>query len=60
MHDIDWLRQRHDWPGLTALAMVESVREIAGKAERERRFYITKEAAKGLPPFLRTCAKGGW
>jgi len=32
MHDIDWLRQRHDWPGLTALAMVESVREIASKA----------------------------
>ena len=41
MHDVDWLRQRHDWPGLTALAMVESVRESAGKAERERRFYIT-------------------
>jgi predicted transposase YbfD/YdcC len=44
MHDVDWLRQRHDWPGLTALAMVESVREIAGKVERERRFYITSSS----------------
>jgi predicted transposase YbfD/YdcC len=44
MHDVDWLRQCHDWPGLTALAMVESVREIAGKIERERRFYITSSS----------------
>ena len=41
MHDIDWLRQRHNWPGLAALAMVDSGREIAGKVEQERRFYIT-------------------
>jgi predicted transposase YbfD/YdcC len=55
MHDIDWLRQRHDWPGLTALARVESVREIAGKAERERRFYITSSAptAEHLAPAIR-------
>lgn len=44
MHDIDWLRQRHDWAGLTALAMVESVRETATKTEQERRFYITSSA----------------
>ena len=55
MHDVDWLRQRHNWPGLTALAMVESVREIAGKAERERRFYITSAAltAEHLAPAIR-------
>jgi predicted transposase YbfD/YdcC len=41
MHDIDWLRQRHTWPGLAALARVDSVREIPGKVEQERRFYIT-------------------
>jgi hypothetical protein len=39
MHDIDWLRQRHDWPGLTALAMVESVREIASKSLFESVFH---------------------
>jgi predicted transposase YbfD/YdcC len=31
MHDLDWLRQRHDWLGLTALAIVESVRESPGR-----------------------------
>jgi predicted transposase YbfD/YdcC len=40
-HDIEWLRERHAWPGLRAIAMVDSVREIGGKKERETRFYIT-------------------
>jgi predicted transposase YbfD/YdcC len=55
MHDIDWLRQRHDWPGLTALAMVDSVREVAKKTERERRFYITSSAlpAEQIAPAIR-------
>src|SRR3954447_388524 len=55
MHDVDWLRQRHDWPGLTALAMVESVRETADKVEQERRFYITSSAltAEHLAPAIR-------
>ena len=41
IHDVEWLRERHDWPGLKAVVMVESVREIGGKTERETRFYIT-------------------
>jgi predicted transposase YbfD/YdcC len=41
MHDMEWLRHRHDWPGLKAVAMVESTREIGAKIERETRFYIT-------------------
>jgi predicted transposase YbfD/YdcC len=41
IHDVEWLRKRHDWPGLKAVVMVESTREIAGKAEQETRFYIT-------------------
>lgn len=55
MHDIDWLRQRHNWPGLAALAMVDSVREIAGKVEQERRFYITSSPlpADKLAPAIR-------
>ncbi|MGX5842173.1 ISAs1 family transposase, partial [Mesorhizobium sp. ArgA1] len=40
-HDIGWLQQRHNWPGLKAVIMVESEREIDAKIERERRFYIT-------------------
>jgi predicted transposase YbfD/YdcC len=41
IHDVEWLRKRHEWPGLKAVVMVESTREIAGKAEQETRFYIT-------------------
>src|SRR6202048_3018187 len=28
IHDIEWLRDRHNWPGLTAVAIVESTREF--------------------------------
>lgn len=37
IHDVNWLQQRHDWPGLKGVAMVESSREISGKIERETR-----------------------
>jgi predicted transposase YbfD/YdcC len=46
-HDVEWLKQRHDWPGLESFVMVESVREIKGananavEIECETRFYIT-------------------
>jgi predicted transposase YbfD/YdcC len=49
-HDVSWLQQRHNWPGLKSCVMVESVREIKGsspqtdKIERETRFYITSLA----------------
>ncbi len=41
IHDVAWLQERHDWPGLKGIVMVESIREIDGKAECETRFYIT-------------------
>jgi len=41
IHDVKWLQQRHDWPGLKAVVMVENRREINGKAEQETRFYLT-------------------
>jgi predicted transposase YbfD/YdcC len=41
IHDVEWLRKRHDWPGLNAVAIVESTRECGGKIERETRYYIT-------------------
>lgn len=44
LHDAAWLGARHDWPGLNAVVMVESRREIGGrdgKTECETRFYIT-------------------
>src|SRR6202521_3483205 len=50
IHDVAWLQERHAWPGLRGVVMVESTREIPGaspatdKMERETAFYIT-------PPF---------
>lgn len=41
VHDIDWLQEQHAWPGLKSVVMVESIREMSGKTERETRFYIT-------------------
>src|ERR1700693_668090 len=41
IHDVAWLRERHDWPGLQSVIMVESAREIGERIERETRFYIT-------------------
>ena len=40
-HEVAWLQERHDWPGLQGIVMVESTREIGEKIERETRFYIT-------------------
>ncbi len=41
MNNVEWLQERHNWPGLKAVVMVESCREANGKAERETRFYLT-------------------
>ena len=40
-HDVEWLRERHDWPGLKGLVMVESTRKINGNITQETRLYIT-------------------
>jgi predicted transposase YbfD/YdcC len=47
IHDVDWLQDNHEWPGLKSVVMVDSEREIPAtakdpaKIERETRFYIT-------------------
>ena len=39
--DTQWVVSRHDWPGLQAVVMTEYTREIRGKIETVRRFYIS-------------------
>jgi predicted transposase YbfD/YdcC len=41
IHDVKWLQERHDWPGLKSVVVVESTREVDGKIDRETRLYIT-------------------
>jgi len=40
-HDLAWLQEHHNWPGLQSLVMVESTREIGDRIEQETRLYIT-------------------
>jgi predicted transposase YbfD/YdcC len=56
IHDVAWLQERHNWPGLRGVVMVESTREFADKIERETRFYITSLAwlAIQLGPVVRS------
>jgi predicted transposase YbfD/YdcC len=56
IHDVDWLKKRHHWPGLNAVVMVESLRETGDKQERETRFYITSLllVASILAPIVRS------
>ena len=41
IHDVGWIQERHGWPGLNAIAIVESTRETDGVVEKDTRFYIT-------------------
>jgi predicted transposase YbfD/YdcC len=51
IHDITWLQERHNWPGLRGVVIVESTREIPEatpgtfKIEQETRLYITSLSA---------------
>jgi len=56
LHDIGWLQERHDWPGLKGVVMVETTRETGDKIEKETRFYITSltHTAEQLGPIVRS------
>ncbi len=56
IHDIGWLQERHNWPGLKAVVVVESERETGDKIERETRFYLTSLALMAcmLGPIVRS------
>ena len=41
IHDVAWLQERHRWPGLRSVIVVETTRECRGKIERETRLYIS-------------------
>ena len=58
IHDVGWLQDRHNWPGLNGIVMVESRREIDGKIEQETRFYITSLLL--LAAQLGSIVRGHW
>lgn len=59
IHDVGWLQQRHGWPALRGIVIVESRRELPAptrKIERETRFCITSLTlpAQQLGPIIRS------
>jgi predicted transposase YbfD/YdcC len=56
IHDVAWLQERHKWPDLKAVVIVDSIREIGDKIEQETRFYITSLVllANQLGPIVRS------
>ncbi len=38
---IDWLRPRHNWPGLNCIAVVDARRQIGTQVSTERRYFIS-------------------
>jgi len=55
LHDIAWLQERHDWPGLKGIVVIDSTREIGARTERETRYYLTSSASRAeqLGPMVR-------
>lgn len=64
LHDVGWLQKRHDWPGLKAVVVVDSVRRTPGatpaddKIEHETRLYITSLVL--LAELLGTVVRSHW
>jgi predicted transposase YbfD/YdcC len=58
IHDVAWLRQRHNWPSLNAVVIVESTRETGEKIEHETRFYITSLVMQAI--LLGPVIRGHW
>lgn len=46
LSDIGWLRERHQWPGLASVIVIESTRTVAGQSTTERRYYISSHSGK--------------
>ena len=56
IHDVEWLKERHDWPGLQSIVIVDSTRDTAGEIEQETRLYITSSdlPAEQMGPIVRS------
>ena len=58
IHDVDWLRKRHSWPGLAGVAVIDSRREIGDEIEEETRLYVTSSILPAELPS--TVVRGHW
>ncbi|MFY9352692.1 MAG: ISAs1 family transposase [Sphingobium sp.] len=56
IHDVEWLQERHQWPALKSVIIIDAMREIGTRAERETRLYISslELPADRLGPIVRS------
>ncbi len=57
-HEIAWLRERHDWPGLAAIGKIQARRETARSTKTETRYYIM--SAPRAPERFQHAARAHW
>jgi len=58
IHNVGWLQEQHRWPGLKAVVMIESTREINGKIAQETRYYVTSLVM--IAALLRPIVRSHW
>jgi len=57
--NVDWLIQRHQWPGLSSMVAVEATRTLNGKTSTERRYFISSHSGKQAQK-LATLIRNHW
>lgn len=57
--EVHWLKRHHAWAGLRSIVCVECVRELAGKASVERRYYISSLSGTDAAAML-AMVRGHW
>ena len=57
--DVDWLTQRHAWPGLACMTVVEATRTAHGKTSTERRYFISSHSGRQAQK-LATLIRNHW
>ena len=58
--DVQWLIKRHPrWESIKGIAIVDSTREVQGRASREQRLYITSHGNKNAD-FIANAIRSHW
>ncbi len=57
-HDVDWLRETHDWPGLAAFGAVDATRETGDGTAAGTRYFIMSGTLS--PERLLTAVRAHW
>lgn len=56
---VDWLTQRHAWPGLASMVAVECTRTIRDKTSTERRYFLSSHSGREAQK-LATLIRNHW